>query len=72
MNSAPAGLLAYLGMSRHRGGRVLHEGREAILQMFVKRAAADAGARIEAPRILRRKKGSEVWYAGFVLAREGS
>ncbi|MFC1491414.1 hypothetical protein ACFLQ0_02355 [Nitrospinota bacterium] len=48
------------GALKH-GRPVLHDGREAILRTFVKKAAADAGGRIEAPRILRRKKGSEVW-----------
>ena len=70
MNIAPSGLLDFLGLMRHRGASVQNESRDAITQMALRRAAGEAGARMEDPKIIKRSGGADVWYLGFVLARE--
>lgn len=70
MNSVSSALLAYLGLSRHRGASVLYDCREDILQMLIRNACAEAGAEpLEVSRVTKQNRGNEMWYVGYVMRR---
>ena len=68
-NNIPRGMLAFLGISLHRGTRVHFDNREEIFRMGVDRALALGGLRVVEGKHVQAKGGAEMHYVALLCER---
>jgi hypothetical protein len=70
LNSVNAGMLKWLGLSRHRGAKVQMEDRDNIIAMGILKAAEMARATVSDVEVYKKETGSGMRYIGFILHKK--